>query len=236
MDNHFGILTVNGKELQVLEADCSLFVGRLSIDTTTSDGDLAISNIPFPLAFKIEDLSGMSFSSSDCTKDMYENSVFQTSVSFRNDYFAIRSINIDSLTCKNGVLKIAIRLRASGTESDAELSINGQIRAEEYPIDAQRLLYGCLEPIPIRFADHYLPLLGLPKLPVGSTLADVIKIFGQPNHQGGGVHAKFGQIPHWIRYTLPNCYLRLQLENEVITQITIMSLDTPPCDISKSVL
>jgi len=82
MENCFGMLTVNGKELQVLEADCSLFVGRLSIDTTTSDGDLAIRNIPFPLAFKIEDLSGTSFSSSDCTKEVYENSIFKPWVNF----------------------------------------------------------------------------------------------------------------------------------------------------------
>ena len=107
-------------------------------------------------------------------------------------------------------------LHAIESESDTKLSIHGQIRAEGHPIDAQRLLYSSSGPIPIRFADHYLPLLGLPKIPVGSTLADVTKILGQPNHRGGGFHAVFKIIPQWIRYTLSNCYLRLQLENDII--------------------
>jgi hypothetical protein len=90
-----------------------------------------------------------------------------------------------------------------------------------------------LEPIPIRFASYYLPIIGLPPVPKDATLSDITRIFGPPTHQGGGLHPKIGMIPMWLRYTMSNCFVRFQLENERATDLTIMSLDDPPCDLVK---
>ncbi len=231
MESSSGHLKLNDTDINVREAQCTIFVGRLDIDVTSTFGDVSFLNIPFPSATDLSDLSGQTFSRDDCTKHNYENSIFQPVVSFRTDYFAVRFIKFEALNCENGNLLCAVDLRAVEPESEAELKIRGKIRAEFYPMDADQLLYR-QEPIPIRFAAHYLPLLGLPKIPTGSTTTDVIELLGQPHHRGGGPQ-QLGEIPKWIRYTLSTCYLRFQMENDTITQVTIMPLGNPPCDLMR---
>lgn len=232
IEKPFGHLKVNGTEFSVQYADCSLFVGRLDVDTVITGGDLAILNIPFPSAVRFDQLSGKTYSSVDCTKDVYENSISKPSVSFRNDYFAICSIEFTSIKYANGSLHLALELQATEAENALSLSVMGEIHAECYPIDSRRLLLGVLGPIPIRFAEYYLPMIGLPGISEGASLLDVTKILGQPNHRGGGLHPQYRMIPTWIRYTMPSCYLRFQFEDNIATQITIMSLTDPPCDVA----
>jgi hypothetical protein len=83
----------------------------------------------------------------------------------------------------------------------------------------------CYDTIPIRFANRYLPLIGLPILPDAATRQDIFAIFGKPDEQGGGKHATFGDITNWIRYSLPDCFLRFQIGSNRITHVTIISKD-----------
>lgn len=231
MSTLLGHLLVNGTEVAVQDADCSIFVGRLDIDTATTGGDLAIRNIPFPSAVEFDQITGKSYSSVDCSKESYESSCFKPAVIFRNDYYGIRRIEFAAKDYKDVRLHFQLELNADDSESGSSLSVAGEIHAECYPFDSWRLLSGISGPIPIRFSKHYLPMIGIPGISEGATLSDITGQFGQPTHRGGGLHPKFGRIPIWIRYTLPNCYLRFQFENDQATQITIMSLSDPPCDI-----
>lgn len=231
MSTPSGVLKVNGTEVTVQDADCSIFVGRLDIDTATTGGDLAIFNIPFPSAVTIGQIVGKTYSSGDCTREVYENSCFKPSVSFRNDYYTIHSIEITSRDCSNGRIQFELNLNAADTETGLDLSVVGEIIAECSSIDSWQLLSGGAGPIPIRFAEYYLPIIGLPRISEGATVSDITGLFGEPTHRGGGLHPKYGIIPIWIRYTLPNYYLRFQFENDKATQVTIMSLSDPPCDL-----
>ncbi len=228
-----GHLNVNGTETTVHDAECDLFCGRLGVDASISCGDLGIYNIPFPSAVKFDQLSGESYSCADCTKEVYETT-FTPSVRFRNTHCAIRSIKLDSLNYSNGIINFAIDLYAVGTESDTLLSVNGEVRAECSPIHSLTLLSGVRGPMPIRFAEYYMPIIGLPGIKEGTSLSDLTKIFGQPHHCGGGLHPQYGRIPQWIRYTLQNCYLRFQFENEIVTEVFVMSIDDPPCDLLRT--
>jgi len=234
MEKLFGLVKVNGLELAVQDADCSLFVGRLNLDSATTGGDLAISNVPFTSAVRFDEISGKRYSCADCTKGVYENSIFKPAVYFRNDSFAIISIDIASGSCSNGFIEFTIDVWGIDYENNGTISVSGKICAACYPIDAQQLLYGLSGPIPIRFAEYYLPIIGLPGIAEGTTLSGVIKIFGQPNHRGGGLHAQYGSISNWIRYTLTNCYLHLQFIDDLVTQVTIISLNDPPCDLRRT--
>ncbi len=227
-----GQLKVNETEFAVQDADCSIFVGRLDVDTATTGGDLAIRSIPFPSAVTFDQIVGKSYSSVDCTRELYENSIFKPAVIFRNDYYTIRSIDFASEDYSNGNLDFELDLNAVDTETGQLLSVSGMMHAECYPIDRWRLLSGHSGPIPIRFAEYYLPMIGLPMISDRASSSEITRVFGQPTHQGGGLHPDFGMIPKWIRYTLPNCYLHFQLEDNTATQVTIMSLSDPPCDIA----
>lgn len=230
-----GHLKVNENEFAVQDADCSIFVGRLNVDTSTTGGDLAICNVPFPSAVTFDQIAGKNYSSANCINESYENSIFKPAVSFRNDYYTIRSIDFASKDYSNGYLDFELNLNAIDTETDLLLSVSGKIHAECYPIDSWRLLLGHSGPIPIRFADYYLPMIGLPRISDRATSSEIVRVLGQPTHRGGGLHPRFGIMPKWIRYTLPNCYLHFQFENEIATQVTIMSLSDPPCDIATTV-
>jgi len=171
----------------------------------------------------------------DCTKEVYENSVFKPAVYFRNDSYAIISIEIAlGSCCSNGIIEFTIDWRAIDYENNGTITVSGKICSACDPIDASQLLYGVSAPIPIRFAENYLPITGLPGIAERTTLSGVIKIFGQPTHQGGGLHTQYGRIPNWIRYTLTNCYLHLQITDDLVTQVTIMSLNDPPCDLRRT--
>jgi hypothetical protein len=235
MEKPFGHLKVNGTEFSVQYADCSLLVGRLNIETVISGGDLAILNIPFPSAVRFDQLSGKTYSSVDCRTEVFENSIFKPAVCFRHDYFEICSIDLTSIKYATEFLHLALELHAAEGKNAVSLSVMGEIHAECYPIDSRRLLSGILGTIPIRFAEYYLPMIGLHGISEGASLLDVTTILGQPNHRGGGLHQQYGMIPTWIRYTLPSCYLRFQFEDNIATQITIMSLTDPPCDLARTV-
>lgn len=235
MEKTLGNLKVNGTEFSVEYAVCNLFVGRLTVDIATTGGDLAILDIPFPSAVRFDQLSGKTYSNIDCTKEVFENPIFKPAVRFRNDYFEIGSIEFTSISYSNGCLHLALELHASEDVNAVSLSVMGEIHADCCPIDSGRLLSGIVEPIPIRFAEHYLPMIGLPGISEGASLLEVTKIFGQPAHRGGGLHPQYGMIPTWIRYTLSSCYLRFQFQNDIATQITIMSLTDPPCDVLRKV-
>jgi hypothetical protein len=235
MGKPLGQLKVNNTEFFVQDADCSIFVGRLDVDTATTGGDLAIRHIPFPSAVTFEQIAGKNYSCADCTRELFENSIFSPTLFFRNDYCTIRSIEFASKDYSNGNLQVELDLKAVNAETGQLLSVAGTILAECYPIDRFRLLYGHAGPIPIRFAGFYFPLIGLPIISDRASCSEITSVFGLPDHQGGGLQPDFGIIPKWIRYTLPDCYLHFQFENDLATQVTIMSLSDPPCDIKPMV-
>ncbi len=232
MSKPLGQLKVNDMTFAVQDADCSIFVGRVDVDTATTGGDLAIRNIPFPTAVTFEQIAGRKYSCVDCTKELFENSIFSPAVVFRNDYYIIRSIEFAIKDYSNGNLYVEFDLKAVITEPSQWMSVSGTILSECYPINRYRLLSGHAGPIPIRFAGFYLPLIGLPGISDGASCDEITSVFGLPDHQGGGLQTNFGIIPKWIRYTLPDCYLHFQFENDMATQVTIMSHSDPPCDIN----
>jgi hypothetical protein len=79
-----------------------------------------------------------------------------------------------------------------------------------------------LQPIPIRFAQHYLRLIDLPSIPVGATRAEVLALFGEPESTGGGIHPQFGFIPDWIRFAFPEFLFRCEFEADTIANIAFM--------------
>jgi hypothetical protein len=111
-------------------------------------------------------------------------------------------------------------------ELDAPLTVKGKIIAECIPVDQLTVLHTS-GPIPVRFAKHYLPLIGIPAIPTVTTREQIISQFGEPAAQGGGYQSKSVFVPEWVRYTLDHCYLRFAFAAGLVTDVTIMSRTGP---------
>jgi hypothetical protein len=223
-----GTLTLDGRDTPITQADCTLFVGRLDIDFELQDGDGACRNIPCGDVVEFAELSGRTISTVDCRNTHFENDVFRPTFVLHGDCYTIMSLHINSLTLlpDRNLLSFVVNLVASSAEDNAEMSVSIQGAAECNRLTATELL-SRQEPIPIRFARHYLPLLGLPEIPEGTDRAQVVSMFGKPDDEGGGIHPKFGNIPKWIRYTLPMCFLRFEFDSDTVTQVTLMPKTGP---------
>lgn len=217
-----GTLVIDGREVQITQAVCRLFVGRLDVDFSSERISGGCVNIPVGDTVEFAALSNRTVSIADCPNADYENLLFKPAFAFKHEYYSVRSLKVDSIgfNQNDNVLCLAIHLTASDDESDTELLVEGTLKAECQQVDRLRLLLASC-PIPVRFANHYLPLLGIPTIPADATRAQLISLFGAPNAEGGGPHPQFGDIPVWIRYTLPNCFLHFQFDSETARQITL---------------
>ena len=87
------------------------------------------------------------------------------------------------------------------------------------------------ETIPVRFASHYLPLLGLPKIPEDTDrAASHSRSSANRTTKVAVPTPSNGKIPPWVRYTLPTCLLRIQFDSDSVTHVTTHAqpLPVPP--------
>ena len=218
-----GTLTLNTRHIPITQADCSLFVGRLDIDFELPDGDGACRNIPVGDIVEFPELSGRTVTIDDCPNATFENDIFRPTFALHDDVYTVTSLHVTSLEFlpDRNSLAFAVNLTASSGEGNTVMAVSLQGTATCNEFIGLELLVR-QETIPVRFASHYLPLLGLPKIPEDTDRAQVISIFGQPDDEGGGPHAKHGKIPPWVRYTLPTCLLRIQFDSDSVTHVTLM--------------
>lgn len=228
MHTSVGTLTLDGRNTSITQADCSLFVGRLNVDFELQDGDGACHNTPFGDVVNFPELSGRTVSIDDCRNAPFENDAFRPTFVLHGDDYTVTSLHVDSLDfCTDpNLLSLVVNLVASSARDDAETSVSIQVTAECNKLTAAELLIR-QETFPVRFARHYLPLVGLPEISEGTDRAQVVSMFGEPAHEGGGVHPKFGNIPKWIRYSLPMCFLRFEFDLDTVTQVTLMPKNGP---------
>lgn len=220
-------LTIDGIGHQVSSADCNLFAGRLGLDFEYSLGDGSLSDLPFGDAVEFSSLSGRTIDLPDCLAADYENPLLKPFLAINTDYYSVISLSVDSVIWNSidNSLCLSARLAAIHIEDQRSILVTFSSTFECLPIDGMRVLMSH-ETLPIRFANRYLPLLGLPLLPDGPTRQDIIRQYGTPNDEGGGDRPQFGYIHPWIRYTLPNCFLRFQMDSDTVTHVTAM----PRCE------
>ncbi|WP_145384997.1 hypothetical protein [Stieleria neptunia] len=231
--NNESLLKLDGKSLSVLHADASLFAGRLGIDIDTDFGEIALDNIPVRDIFDFRDFRGYRVQIPNCEDYGYENPLLHPWFSTDSGYADIQRLDASLDLLDDRLLSVQIDLTTSECEDALPRSLCGTLIANCCPLDSTQLLHS-LGPIPVRFAERYLPMLDLPGLPSDATQKHAIAAFGPPDHSGGGISSKQGTIPEWIRYALPNCYLRFQIVHDRITNFTIMRLSDPPCDLLKT--
>ena len=223
-------LTIDETSLALTEADCTLYIGRLNLDFECSQGCGSLANLPFGDAVEFSSLLGVNIEIRDCQSVEYENPVFKPCFNLEGDYYSLTSLRVAPLQLdpRHHTVLINSRFRcrrrnlhAGHQEVSREISVSLRAHCQRIPVDATYMLMQ-QQTLPIRFANRYLPLLGIARLPDTPTSHAIINLFGQPDDQGGGNHPKFGDIQHWIRYTLPNCFLRFQIESDTITHVTVM--------------
>jgi hypothetical protein len=61
---------------------------------------------------------------------------------------------------------------------------------------------------------------------------DILRVFGPPDHAGGGDHPKYGHIPDWIRYDRPDCVVRFEFDGDSISNVMFMPPGHPSGTIS----
>ena len=220
-----GSLVIDGCGLEVTQADCILFVGRLNIDFLTSECDGSFLNLPVGDAVRFDELKDKSCSLTGCRDAVYDNCLFKPTMCIQQEHSPIDRFSIDATAKSKDRISFAIE-GVVQQDPDARLvKFSGQITADYTDFNRFWLL-SLPQPIPIRFAEYYLPLIEVHPLRAGATRNDLIEIMGPPDDHGGGNHPKFGMIPIWIRYTLPEFYLRFQIEANLVTFVTIMSRDS----------
>jgi hypothetical protein len=227
------LLELDGNPLSVLQADASLFAGRLDVVIESDCDAIGLNNIPVREIHEFSGFRDYRIHIPDCHDYDYENPLLQPSFSIDSEKSDIKRLDASLDLRDDGLLSVTIDLATSESEESLPRNLYGTLLAYCSSLDSTQLLFS-LCPMPIRFAECYLPILGLPALPPDATLKHVIAAFGPPDHSGGGNTSNYGFIPAWIRYTLPICYLRFQIERDQITIFNIMRLSDPPCDLAEN--
>ncbi len=223
MDQYIGTLTIDGVTDRVVSAECRLFAGRLDLDFVAGNAEGSLLNMPFGDATEFQSLPNRKIESLDFCHAENENPFFKPCFTLNDDYYSVTSLCVDSISYnpQDDCLAFNTEFTAINNESETPITVSLVAVAECVAMDSTQLLTR-QETFPVRFASRYLPLMGLPVLPDRATKSDVIAKLGTPHDQGGGLHPSFGSIPMWIRYTLPNCLLRFQLDSDRITHVTVM--------------
>lgn len=240
-----GILTIDDREnICVTGADCVLFIGCLDINFWSDETDGSCSNIPIGDVVEYTELANKMVSMDDCQNAHYDNPLFKPGFCVRDEHYSIKSFQIDSVSydASDRLLSLRVKFTALDAESAKEISVVGNLTAYCQGVDSRHLLMTA-RPIPIRFANHYLPLLGIPKMPAGASRSELISQFGPPHNEGGGSISPLANIserllrnqpeevlrawsqmkvPEWIRYNLPSCILRFGFESEIASDVHLM--------------
>ena len=213
------LIHTNGELISASDALCEFYAGYLEIDVFDAN-EFRIANLPFADCTVFEELHGKSLVFDDAKTLRLDNFLFKPVVSYERILYSIERLRLEPITAAGDVLSCKFELHGSGVECDTKIDLSAEIVANYSPTsELNVLLY--LGPVPIRFAQQYLPLIGCPSLPINTRLSDVVEIYGTPNNTGGG-QTEFGLIPHWIRYTFPDFLLRFQHDCEAIENFTVM--------------
>ncbi len=218
-----GTLRINGREISIAEADCDLFVGRVNIYFATQGGDGSICNIPYGDALNFKELANRKVTITDCETIAYDNILFKPHFTIREHRHSIASLhaaNREHHALKD-LLLISFAFVAANDADGTTIEVNGEITSQFTPLTRSGLLFR-QEPIPIRFANHYLGLLGLPAIPNGATRTQVTSVFGELESEGGGVHPLCGYIQPWIRFAIDDFYLHCRFAPDRIIEVTFM--------------
>lgn len=228
------MLCVDGRDFRVKASYCELFIGQLSIFVDIQASSDSIIDIPCRDAIHFADLQHCDVTMDDTRSSSHDNPLIKPAFWFDDRVHSIDSLQFSSRALQLGEQLLAIELAFNATdrEQGTRRVVTGQIVCEFLPIDRTRLLLK-QQLIPIRFTQHYLPLVDLPAIAVGASRAQVVAIFGEPESTGGGQHPQFGLIPHWILYVYPEFLLRCEFESDTIVNIILMpALGFPGCEVS----
>ncbi|MDR3638194.1 MAG: hypothetical protein P4L84_30600 [Isosphaeraceae bacterium] len=87
-------------------------------------------------------------------------------------------------------------------------------------------LMGSSTPWPV--AVQLLRNTGYGQFDATSRKEDIVRVFGTPDDTGGGHHAQYGFIPHWIRYNLPDYGLRFEFDGDSPVALVVDEGWIPP--------
>ncbi|MDB5347613.1 MAG: hypothetical protein JWP89_5990 [Schlesneria sp.] len=230
-----GVLVIEGRRVSVTEAWCSLFAGRLCVGFEGGGLTGGVSDIPMPIDDNVElsDLCGCTVSIADC-ESFFEDVVSKPTLSIENELLSIRRLEIYSVSYAADTNLLTVRLDldtgrydiVGGGEPDAPVAVKGEIIAEGMPVEKWNVL-NSVGAIPVRFAKHYLPLIGIPGIPTTTTREELISQFGEPPAAGGGYQSRSVFVPEWVRYPFDHCYLHFRFSERLVSEVTIMSRSSP---------
>lgn len=220
-----GKLILDGREIRVDYASCDLFNGCLNLRFTSREIHMGLCRVPFGDAIAFSELPGRAIS--DGTRSSpgsRRNRSLYIEIGML-DLSADESLQVDEIAFQPDAQVLSLHLKFNATEllSGAVATGEGWLTADCKPVDARWLIHSCSDSFDIKFARIYLPMVGLPVIPVGATRDDVAAMFGRPFAQGGGTNPVLGEIPYWVRYRFPLFDLWMGLESESIRDIRISS-------------
>ncbi len=222
-----GRLTIDGHEVRITYVDCTLFAGRLDIDfgsLESSDGGGEIYQIPVGDEIEYVALHDCVISIDDCRNMVIEGPSSKLWFAWNRETYLITSLHVDCIKYEPEIHQLSLNIKLTGEhhERGTPISVKAELVAECNPIDAtflRRRMCVLPESIPIRFASHYLRMVGLPEMPVGISRDQVIALIGPPNNEGGGHHPKFGQIPAWSTHLLSDWVVCFEFDAEQVTNV-----------------
>lgn len=224
-----GEFTLDGRTTRLNACEADLFAGRLSLTFWQAEFRClgAVRNLPFDSAVEFDQLPGRTLRIANCFELEFENSWIPT-FQLGDDVdvlFGISKLVVDDIAYErqSNMLSLRIAFEAIRNDSGVAIEVTANAIARYEAVSAESLMLR-QEPIPVRYAGHYLSLLGLRPIIGRTTESDVVDLYGTPDDRGGGHHPTFGYVPDWIRYTTPKCHVRFALDAGVVTYVSIMPL------------
>lgn len=217
-------LTINGRKTCFAAPECKLFAGRLDIGLELQNDEYSEwCNLPYSDVFEFSQLSGRKVLITDCAAENFENPLLNPWFTIDASFYSITSLRVVCGEYSPSRQTIAIEINSTGSndEDGTAVSVNGHFTAACIGATSNDVL-NCLGGFPVRFANYYLPLLGLPQISEHPDRALIISLFGQPDDEGGGNHPQFGFIEPWMRFMFPTFHLHFRMDSDNITHITVM--------------
>lgn len=222
-----GTLSVNGELIPLEWAECTLFAGRVAVEFAGAQTNGSLSNLHFENAVTYAELSGRGVESRDCQASDAAYGLYNPLFCIEFDYpvycYPVSKLKVDPIqfNAVNETLTLQAKLEAMNDEIQSRIQVELAATTQCTPIDASYVTHSHVG-FPVRFANHYLPIIGMPCLPETATRIDVERLLGSPDDEGGGPHPLAGRIPDWIRYTLNDCFVRFELDCGEVTRINVM--------------
>ena len=203
-----------------------MFCGRIEISLSCDSFEITIYNLPVSDAVEYSALQGSHCNIADC-RALSCNQLPRVCIS--SDSYEIAALKVDAIPIDSTKQQATITTQLSAHWIESRDLVDQREREIQFSVVAdcipfcRRSLIHSQQPIEIRFANHYLPLLGESVLPKNATRQQVVELFGEPEASGGGKHPQFGLIPQWIRYSKPDYQLRFAFDEQgLATDLVVM--------------